>query len=267
MLSMQNILASSIPSRHRRFTVGAIVALLACAIVAPPVVAQSSTIPEKRDGAFYDHFERINKRVRAHQGDVDLVFVGDSITHGWDGPGRAVWNNYYSDRKAQNLGVNGDRTQHVLWRLENGNLEGIQPKVAVLMIGVNNSWGDSAQEIVAGVTAVVNKLQTKVPGIQILLLDILPNGQTFNEKRGMLLQVNQTVRKLHDGKNIIYLPIGHYFLEQDGSISASIMPDYVHPSAAGYEIWASQMETTLASLLGDEPKLPDSSHTASQNPN
>jgi beta-glucosidase len=225
-------------------------------LVSSAVAAQSSTKAEKRDGAYYDHFLRINKRIGKSNGDVDLIFVGDSITMGWDGPGRAIWKYYYGDRKALNLGVNGDRTEHVLWRLQNGNLEGIQPKVAILMIGVNNSWGDSAADIVAGIKAVVAVLRSKLPETKVLLLDILPVGKSFNSKRGELLQVNQTVQNLHDGVNIIYLPVGNFFLDKNGSISKSIMPDYLHPSELGYDIWARNMETTLAFLLGDEPKSP-----------
>lgn len=219
----------------------------------PAASAQSVTDPEKRTGAFYDRHQAINKKVMANQNNVDLIFVGDSITQGWEVSGRMVWDGYYGDRKALNLGVRGDRTQHVLWRLDNGNLKGIQPKVAVVMIGTNNVETNTVSEVVDGVIAVVKKLQAKVPGIKIILLDIFPRGQSFNNSRGNILQVNQTVRKLHDGENIIYLPVGHFFLESDGTISRFIMPDFVHLSPIGYEIWATHMESTLAVLLGDSP--------------
>lgn len=218
--------------------------------------SHSAVTPVPREGRPHERYLSIQEKVRANQGKVELVFVGDSITQGWEGNGREVWREYYGDRKALNLGIGGDRTQHVLWRLENGHLDGIQPRVAVVMIGTNNSGENrnSAGEIVDGVTAVVEKLRAKVPGLKILLLDIFPRGAHFNDQRGQILQVNQTVRKLHDGDHVHYLAIGHHFLEPDGSISKDIMPDYLHLSKKGYEIWAARIEPTLARLLGETPK-------------
>lgn len=262
---MQLLSALFFSSCLSRLSSTVLLVLAANFFFSPAVAGSSSATAEKRDGAYYDHFLRINKRIAKSKGDVDLIFVGDSITMGWDGPGRAIWKYYYRDRKALNLGINGDRTEHVLWRLQNGNLDGIQPKVAVLMIGVNNSWGEPAEEIVAGVKAVVAVLRSKLPKTKVLLLDILPVGETFNSKRGELLQVNQTVQNLHDGVNIIYLPVGHFFLDENGSISKSIMPDYLHPSERGYAIWARSMEETLALLLGDEPKSPQDTAALGQN--
>jgi beta-glucosidase len=236
---------------------GILLALLAVPVL--PAKAENPVLhPVARTGTYHERFMTLNERVQANQGNVDLIFVGDSITQRWESVGRKVWNSYYGDRKALNLGIRGDRIQHVLWRLDNGNLDGIQPKVAVVMIGTNNSGHDTVSDIAEGVRAVVDEIQQKVPGIKILLLDIFPRGKRFNATRGNMLQVNQTVRKLHDGKKVIYLPIGHHFLEDDGSISSLIMPDYLHPSPLGYEIWAAQTEPALAALLGDTPKSPDS---------
>ncbi|MBN1418744.1 MAG: GDSL family lipase [Planctomycetes bacterium] len=193
--------------------------------------------------------ERFNERVR--QGNVDLIFVGDSITQGWEGAGKEVWSRYYGGRNAVNLGIGGDRTQHVLWRLDHGNVDGIAPEVAVVMIGTNNSSADrnTASEMVDGVTAVVETLRAKLPATRILLLGIFPRGQTFNDQRGNILQVNQTIQKLDDGDHIRYLDIGHRFLEKDGSLSREIMPDFLHLTPKGYEIWAASIEDTLAELM------------------
>ncbi|MCZ6795575.1 MAG: platelet-activating factor acetylhydrolase IB subunit [Planctomycetota bacterium] len=193
--------------------------------------------------------ESFNERVR--QGGVDVVFVGDSITQGWEGAGRDVWSKYYGARRAVNLGIGGDRTQHVLWRLDHGNVDGISPKVAVVMIGTNNSGGDRnpASEMVDGVTAVVETLRARLPETRILLLGIFPRGERFNDQRGKILQVNQTISKLDDGEFVHYLDIGHRFLEKDGSLDRKIMPDFLHLSPHGYEIWASSIEETLARLL------------------
>lgn len=234
-------------------------AFLLGVIAMPAAPPHSAVTPVPRQGRPHERFLTLNERVEAHRGRVDLIFVGDSITQGWEGSGRAVWRKYYGDRRALNLGIGGDRTQHVLWRLDHGNLDGIEPRVAVVMIGTNNSGEDrnSATEMVDGVTAVVKKLRDKVPGMKILLLDIFPRGEHFNDQRGKILQVNQTIRKLHDGKDVHYLAIGHHFLAPDGSLPKDIMPDFLHLSEKGYEIWAARIEPVLAGLLGGEPKFAD----------
>ena len=141
----------------------------------------------------------MNERVK--EGNVDLVFVGDSITQGWEGSGRKVWEKYYGKRNAVNLGIGGDRTQHVIWRLDNGNLEGITPKAAVIMIGTNNSGTNSPEEIADGVTAIVRQLQEKTPETEILLLATFPRGaepsdkkRQVNEKSNAIVAVNGATR-------------------------------------------------------------------------
>lgn len=211
----------------------------------------AAVTPAPRGGNWMKRHESFNARVK--QGDVDLIFIGDSITHGWEGSGKSVWAKYYGKRKAVNLGISGDRTQHVLWRLDNGNVAGISPKAAVVMIGTNNSGKgrNSAPEMVDGVIAVVEKLRTKLPKTKVLLLGIFPRGKYFNDQRGRILQVNQALQRLGNAKHVTYLDIGHEFLEDDGSMSRAVMPDYLHLSPKGYEIWASSIEKALAKLLGE----------------
>jgi len=191
---------------------------------------------------------------RAKKGDVDLVFIGDSITHAWEGGGKDVWKKYYGSRKAMNLGIGGDRTQHVLWRLDHGNLDGIQPKVAVLMIGTNNSNGqdNTAEEIADGITAIVKKLRTKCPRTKILILAIFPRGQKPSPQREKNAEASRIASKLADGKMIYYMDIGQKFLNDDQTLSKEIMPDYLHPTPKGYEIWAKSIEGKLAELLGEK---------------
>src|ERR1035438_8357300 len=124
------------------------------------------------------------------------------------------------------MGVGGDRTQHVLWRFEQGQLEGVKAKVAVVMIGTNNS-NDPEADILEGVTAIVQQIRTRQPDTKIILLGIFPRGQTFSPMRGKLLQVNQALAKLDDGKNIFYLDFGPQLIENDGSISKAMMRDYL----------------------------------------
>jgi sialidase-1 len=192
---------------------------------------------------------------RARQGEIDLVFLGDSITHAWGVAGTKVWEKYYGDRKAANMGIGGDRTQHVLWRLDHGNVDGISPKVVVLMIGTNNSNGDehTAEEIADGIVAIVEKLRSKLPRTKVLLLGIFPRGEGPSPQREKNAEASRLASKIADGKMIHYLDIGDEFLGPDRTLSGEIMPDLLHLSPAGYEIWAASIEPKLAELLGEDP--------------
>ncbi len=187
----------------------------------------------------------------AKAGDVDLLFLGDSITAGWKGQ-KATWDAAFGKYKPANFGIGGDRTQHVLWRIENGELDGITPKVAVLMIGTNNSGSDPAEGIAAGVTAIVKAIHARSPKTKVLLLAVFPRGDRPDGKFGAaqekLKKVNAIIAKLHDGKTVHYFDIGDKFLV-DGQMSKEIMPDFLHLSAKGYQIWASAIEGKLAELM------------------
>ena len=213
--------------------------------------AHSAVNPAPRSGGWMNRHESFNQRVA--KSNVDLIFIGDSITHGWEGKGKAVWEKYYTKRNAVNLGIGGDRTEHVLWRLDNGNIKNINPKVAVVMIGTNNSGNgrNSAEEMIDGVTAVIEKLRTKLPKTKILLLDIFPRGQSINAQRGKILQVNQVLSRLDSRPHVTFLRIGQNFVSPDGSIAKDIMPDFLHLTPNGYEIWAKSIEPTLARLMGE----------------
>ena len=156
----------------------AVATMIALASAAANSVAQDQAndaiIPVPRDGGWMKRHESFNERVK--KGNVDLLLIGDSITQGWESSGKAAWEKYYTPRNAVNLGIGGDRTQHVLWRLDNGNVEGISPKAAVLMIGTNNSGTNSPAQIAEGVEAVVKKLRTKLPKTKILVLAIFPRA-------------------------------------------------------------------------------------------
>lgn len=220
----------------------------------PPRV-NAAIVPAERTGGAARRFEELNTRVQAAQGQVDLVFIGDSITQGWEGNGKQVWAKYYGQRRTLNLGISGDRTEHLLWRFDHGNLDGIKPKAAVVMIGTNNSGKgrNTPAEILAGVTAVVRRLREKLPDTRVLLLGIFPRGADFNDQRGDLLQVNQALRKLANGDTICFLDFGDQLIEADGRISKAIMPDYLHLSPHGYEIWAAAIEPQLSQWLGGQP--------------
>jgi beta-glucosidase len=192
----------------------------------------------------------MNERVK--KGNVDLLLIGDSITHGWEGGGKEVWKQYYEKRNAVNLGIGGDQTQHVLWRLDHGNIAGIRPKLAVVMIGTNNAGCGNPAEIAAGVKAVVRKLRKKLPETKVLLLAIFPRGaDTKDHLRQVNAKTNEIIAKLADNKDIYYLDIGPKFLDKDGNLPREIMPDLLHPNPKGYAIWAEAIEPTVKELMGE----------------
>jgi len=189
----------------------------------------------------------------AKKGDVDVLFLGDSITDGWRGK-KAVWEKAFGSNKPANFGIGGDRTQHVLWRIQNGELSGIKPKVAVLMIGTNNTGNDSAEQIADGVTTIVKTIREKSPTTKVLLLAVFPRGKMIpNPGNTKIIEINKTIAKLDDGKDVKYLDIGEKFMK-DGQIPGTIMPDYLHLSEAGYQIWADAIAPTLNEMLGKATK-------------
>jgi beta-glucosidase len=220
---------------------------------APVVHTNTAIIPVPRTGHITNRQTQVLERAKQNPGDYDLEFIGDSITQGWEGGGKKVWEEYYGKRKSINFGVSGDRTQHVLWRFEQGQLDGIKAKVAIVMIGTNNSNKDdnSEADILEGVTAIVNQIRTRQPDTKVLLLGIFPRGKTFSTQRGKILEVNQALSRLDDGKHVFYLDFGSQFIGDGGSISKDIMPDALHPNEAGYQIWAKAMEPKVKELLAE----------------
>jgi lysophospholipase L1-like esterase len=220
---------------------------------APEAHPNNAIIPVPRTDWATNRQALVLQRAKEAPGDYDIEFIGDSITEGWEGNGKKVWSEFYGPEKVINFGVGGDRTQHVLWRFEQGQLDGIKAKVAVVMIGTNNSnnHDNTEAEILEGVTAIVQQIRTRQPATKIILLGIFPRGETFSPQRGKILQVNEALAKLEDGQNIFYLDFGPQLIEADGSISKSIMPDYLHPNEAGYRIWANATAPKLKQLLSE----------------
>lgn len=184
--------------------------------------------------------------------DFELVMLGDSITHGWEDAGSEVWQQYYADRKAFNLGFSGDRTEHVLWRLQNGAVDGMQPKLVVIMIGTNNTGHsmDPAVHTADGIAQIVGELREHLPTTKILLLGIFPRHQSpYNDMRLRNNEINRLLSKMADGEVVHYLDINDAFLNDDGTLPLYIMPDQLHPNATGYALWAEAMEPTIRVLL------------------
>ncbi|MCU0786711.1 MAG: platelet-activating factor acetylhydrolase IB subunit [Verrucomicrobia bacterium] len=229
--------------------------LLAGLSVTAVVAENSATNPVPGAPDWLKRHESFIKIAAARE--VDLLFLGDSITDGWRTKGSKVWAQYYLPRHAANFGIAGDRTQHVLWRIENGELDGIKPKVVVLLIGTNNTGKErnsdairnTTSEAIQGVTVVVKELRARLPASRILLLALFPRADPNDPQRRQVVEINQAIANLDDGKNIQFLDIGAQFLNPDGTIPETLMPDKLHPSSAGYEIWAAAMEPTLKSML------------------
>jgi len=232
-----------------------------CAFVSTASIAQNAkktsspneiaTKPAPQ-GIWSNRYLSINERVK--KGDVDLIFIGDSITHFWDGRvAGPLWEKYYGRRNAVNLGIGGDQTSQVLWRLENGNIDGISPKLAVILIGTNNTGtGQNPKQVAAGITAIVEKVRAKLPKTKILLIGIFPRGPDANNPlRKTNAAVNAIIAKLADEKTVFYLDIGPNFLSADGTLSKDISYDSLHLSAKGYEIWAESIEPTVKKLMGE----------------
>ena len=214
-----------------------------------------AVIPVSRDSdTWLQRHHAINARVA--QGDVDLIFVGDSITHHWEDIGAETWARYYAPRNAVNLGISGDRTQHVLWRLDHGNVDGIEPKLAVVLIGTNNLPPDRStiEETIDGVFAVCRKLHEKLPDTQILVLSIFPRS---DEKGGP--GINQRVERVNDEIEMLGAARGFRTLNinpnlngPNGEVPAELFPDQLHLSAMGYQVWAEMIEPTVKSLMEEK---------------
>jgi lysophospholipase L1-like esterase len=224
--------------------------LLLPALVRAEDKPNDAIVPVPRDGGWMKRHESFNERVK--QGNADLLFIGDSITQGWEGAGKSVWEKFYGKRNAVNLGIGGDRTQHVLWRLDNGNVEGIKPKLAVLMIGTNNSGTNTSEQIATGVKAIVEKLRTKLPETKVLVLAVFPRGPNKEDgKRKINEGANEIIKGLADDKMVFYLDIGPNFLQDDGTLSKEVMPDLLHLNEKSYTTWAESIEPKVKELLGE----------------
>jgi beta-glucosidase len=214
----------------------------------------SAVTPAPRTGNWMTRHDAINKRLK--EGNVDMLFVGDSITQGWEGQGKEVWNTYYAKRNAANFGIGGDFTQHVLWRIDHSDFNNVHPKLAVVMIGTNNApqraGSSTAPEIADGIIAVCQRLRTRLPEMKILLLAIFPRDPNATSPlRAKNAEASLLASAVADGKNIFYMDINEKFLTKEGQLTWEIMPDFLHPNAAGYKIWAEAIEPQVAKVMGD----------------
>ena len=175
--------------------------------------------------------------------DADMIFLGDSITQGWRGAGKAVWDANFAPRNALDFGIGGDQTQHVLWRMDNYPIQRLHPKVAVVLIGTNNTR-NTAPEIADGVKAVLTKTQTMFPGIKIILVSIMPNKRAND----LMMAADAILRTFDDGKTIYYLDLVPV-MTPVGDNWKGLSADHLHPDASGYQLWTDAMLPLLDKLL------------------
>jgi lysophospholipase L1-like esterase len=234
------------------------------------------------------------KRIEQSKGVGDVIFLGDSITHGWEG--QKAWQEHFGSFQPVNLGIGGDQTGHVLWRITDGHeLDNLKPKAAVLMIGTNNTGGHTAEQIAGGIKAIVEELKRQKPDIKILVLGVFPRGGSGDAERSLeqiseglkplneelkkeqpdvkrlnallksleqqkgtipaaklnkkIGEINALISKLEDGKTVFYKDIGKEFLDPNGGLSGAIMPDYLHLSARGYDLWGKAIKGDLEKLV------------------
>jgi len=192
------------------------------------------------------------------KGNIELLLIGDSITHGWDNH-RELYEKFFGAYKPINLGFSGDQTAHVLWRLDHLPLDKITPKVAMIMIGTNNIGhrdGSTPTETAEGIAAIVKKLKTQYPNLQIIVLKVFPRDEKpGGEYRQKVNDINATLPSMLKGMNGVYLlDINAGFLDKDGTLPKTIMDDFLHPGKEGYGHWGNAVGSALEILFQQADK-------------
>lgn len=246
-------------THYRKYSTALLAALFVAAEFCSPAPSSAAPVPAScvpSDGnsrAHTDWYQECVTRVAAIKGKpCDLIFIGDSITQnfveypkgGWNLVGGPVWEKYYAHRNALNFGVGADKTQDVLWRLQHMDVQSLRPKVAVILIGTNNTGGDTPADIAAGVKAVIAQTQHTFPGVKIILLGILPTTRQTQK----VVDANKIISTYPDGRTIFSFDLGS-LMTPVGNNWKGIGHDHLHLTQEGYELWASQMEPMLDRLI------------------
>ncbi|HEX7645326.1 MAG TPA: GDSL-type esterase/lipase family protein [Burkholderiaceae bacterium] len=218
----------------------------ACATTAAPRTVEYPWMSVERWHQMFD-----SQVARAEKGDVEVMFVGDSITEMWP---KDLFEANFGQFKAANFGIGGDHTGNLLWRLQNPAMQSLKPKLVVLLIGVNNLnlCGETPEQVFAGIQAVVVKLRSQYPAARILLNAVLPEDEhPDSEARQKVVALDKMVATLGDDKTVFYHDYGSKFMQPDGTLSAELQPDFLHFSEKGYRIWADAMRPDIEQLLKD----------------
>ncbi len=249
-------------NRQQTYLLGTVLACLMSATLPQQAQGQAelkekttltSTTPVSRNDDWWmpRHQEKLADK-DARKDKIQLVMIGDSITHAWEDKGVELWAKHYAPHGALNLGYSGDRTEHVLWRLQHGEIEGLSPRVVVLLIGTNNAGHreEPSDETAAGIRAILDELRERLPEAKVLLLAIFPRDMQPDGKYRQLTDgTNAIIKSYADDDHIFYLDVADSFLDDDGNLLESVMPDQLHPSLAGYELWVAAMQPALDALM------------------
>src|SRR4051794_1756186 len=279
---------------YRLITAGCVLALGLLTSLLPAQEKAADNLAARKLNRDIPRHRDFLKRIEESKGAGDVIFLGDSITHGWEG--QKAWQEHFGSFNPVNLGISGDQTGHVLWRITEGHeLDDLKPKAAVLMIGTNNIGGHTAQQIAGGIKVIVEELNRQKPGIKVLVLGVFPRGSSADAERSLeqitdgvkpineelkkekpdvkrlnaavrsleqrrgtipaallnkkVAEINAIIAKLDDGKAVFFKDIGKEFLDQSGGLSGEIMPDYLHLSAKGYDIWGKAIKADIEKLI------------------
>jgi len=207
-----------------------------------PAITNTAAIPTLRTNRQEDVQRKLDRFAGKH---ADIIFEGDSIMNRWETTGKEMWKQHYAGIAAD-FGIEGDHVENVLWRLDHGQVDGINPKVVVLMIGTNNSGQNSATQIADGIKLLVAEYEKRCPNAHIILMGIFPRGEKPTDGgRRKVAAVNSIIKSLDDGQRVTFIDIGPQMIEPDGTISRDMMPDFVHPTAKGYQIWANAIQPVI----------------------
>jgi lysophospholipase L1-like esterase/Ca2+-binding EF-hand superfamily protein len=216
----------------------------------PPFPSATTASPINSGASSYGTMRELQNEMLLQNGPAKILFLGDSITDAFEsGAGKPVWNAFFAPLGAEDFAIAGLTTSQVLWQVERGEVALAAPKVVVLMIGTNNlGLGQTPQDTAAGITKIVDEIHAQLPKTRILLLGVLPRGQSPADPfRAKIAQVNALIAGLEGG--VTFLDIGADFLQPDGTLSSAVMPDFLHPSLFGYQIYTAAIWETLLTLL------------------
>ncbi|MFT6285977.1 MAG: beta-glucosidase [Halieaceae bacterium] len=203
------------------------------------------------------------KVLQARNGEAQMIMIGDSLVHNFEKRGKQLWYLYFGRYRPLNLGSNSDRTQNVLWRLQNGELDGVKARVAVIMIGTNNGGisFDPPSHTVAGVQAIIREIHKHNADTKVLLLGVFPRGPLPRHKlRRLNSVVNKLLPALADNKSVFYMDISDTFLDKNRILHRSVMFDFLHPTVHGYQLWAEAVSPMIMHLMGVNPLANINSH-------
>jgi lysophospholipase L1-like esterase len=248
---------------NRLFAAGCFVLLGLGLLLVAPAQGQDTDNPAAKKTNLEKHgrhklFLKRNEENK-HKGKV--IFLGDSITEGWESNGKAAWKQYFEEFDPVNLGISGDRTGGVLWRITDGKeIEKLEPKAAVIMIGTNNlSGGHTPEQIAGGIKAIVDELKTQKPKIKVLVLGVFPRAGKGVAKGAKMAkadqlqpkvnEINERIAKFADDKQVFYKDVGKEFLDKDGNLTREIMYDFLHLTPKGYEIWGKAIRDDVEKLV------------------